>query len=63
MSSRTDIPPRVIPFRISLSFRIVSATSSFRREEGGTIIATGTPEQIARNPESLTGQFLKDKVH
>src|SRR5659263_100166 len=26
MSSRTDIPPRVIPFRISLSFPMVSAT-------------------------------------
>ena len=30
---------------------------------GGRIVATGTPEQIARNPASLTGLFLKDKVH
>ena len=30
---------------------------------GGRIVATGTPEQIARNPSSLTGLFLKDKVH
>ncbi len=26
---------------------------------GGTIVATGTPEQIAQVPESYTGQFLK----
>src|SRR5699024_7250568 len=26
---------------------------------GGTIIATGTPEEIADVPESYTGQFLK----
>ena len=28
-------------------------------EEGGTIIATGTPEEVARHPESYTGHFLK----
>jgi len=27
-------------------------------EQGGNIIATGTPEQIARNPQSHTGRFL-----
>ena len=27
-------------------------------EDGGNIIATGTPEQIARNPQSHTGRFL-----
>ena len=26
---------------------------------GGRIVATGTPEQVADNPESLTGQYLK----
>jgi excinuclease ABC subunit A len=31
-------------------------------DKGGRIVATGTPEEIARNPDSLTGQFLKDKV-
>ena len=31
-------------------------------DKGGRIIATGTPEQIAGNPESLTGQFLKGKI-
>jgi excinuclease ABC subunit A len=26
--------------------------------EGGRVIATGTPEEVARNPKSYTGQFL-----
>ena len=26
---------------------------------GGTVVAVGTPEQIAAVPESYTGQFLK----
>ena len=26
---------------------------------GGRVIATGTPEQVAENPESLTGKYLK----
>ncbi|HQA04732.1 MAG TPA: excinuclease ABC subunit UvrA [Clostridiales bacterium] len=26
---------------------------------GGTIVATGTPEQVAENPNSFTGEFLK----
>ena len=29
---------------------------------GGTVIAAGTPEQIAEIPESYTGQFLKPKL-
>ncbi len=28
-------------------------------EKGGNIVATGTPEDIAKNPQSYTGQFLK----
>ena len=28
-------------------------------EEGGRIIAQGTPEQVASNPASLTGRFIK----
>ncbi len=28
-------------------------------DEGGTVVATGTPEQIAAVPESYTGQYLK----
>lgn len=31
-------------------------------EFGGEIIATGTPEEIAENPRSLTGKFLKDEL-
>jgi excinuclease ABC subunit A len=27
---------------------------------GGQIIAEGTPEQIAKNPKSYTGKYLKD---
>lgn len=34
---------------------------------GGTVVATGTPEQIASNPNSVTGKFLdktlRDGVH
>ena len=26
---------------------------------GGTIVATGTPEEVAENPHSFTGQYLK----
>lgn len=29
---------------------------------GGTIIATGTPEEVAANPVSYTGQYLKGKL-
>jgi excinuclease ABC subunit A len=29
-------------------------------EEGGEIIAQGTPEEIAKNPKSYTGKFLKE---
>ncbi len=29
---------------------------------GGNIVATGTPEQIASNPNSLTGKFLKKEL-
>ena len=29
---------------------------------GGTVVATGTPEQIAECEKSYTGQFLKEKL-
>lgn len=29
---------------------------------GGRIIATGTPEEVAANPNSVTGEFLKEKL-
>lgn len=28
-------------------------------DRGGTIVTTGTPEQVAKEKESYTGQFLK----
>ncbi len=28
-------------------------------DRGGEVIATGTPEQVAKNPQSYTGQYLK----
>ena len=28
-------------------------------ERGGTIVATGTPEDIAKNKKSYTGQYVK----
>lgn len=29
---------------------------------GGTVVATGTPEEVAKIPESFTGQFVKDML-
>ena len=29
---------------------------------GGSIVACGTPEEVARCPESFTGQFLREKI-
>ena len=29
---------------------------------GGNIIATGTPEEVAREPKSYTGQFIKGQL-
>ncbi|MCC6503555.1 MAG: excinuclease ABC subunit UvrA [Deltaproteobacteria bacterium] len=31
--------------------------------EGGEIVVTGTPEDVAKNPESLTGKYLKKVLH
>ena len=28
-------------------------------EEGGRIVALGTPEQVAQNPDSVTGRYLR----
>lgn len=30
---------------------------------GGTIVAAGTPEEIAGTPESLTGRYLRTRMH
>ena len=32
-------------------------------KRGGQIVATGTPEQVARNPRSHTGRFLAQALH
>jgi excinuclease ABC subunit A len=32
-------------------------------EKGGRIIAKGTPEQVAKNPASYTGRYLKPELH
>ncbi|MBR6378248.1 MAG: excinuclease ABC subunit UvrA, partial [Oscillospiraceae bacterium] len=29
---------------------------------GGRVVAEGTPEQVAQNPESFTGQYLKKVI-
>jgi excinuclease ABC subunit A len=31
-------------------------------DDGGRIIATGTPEEVAKNPGSYTGQFLRKEL-
>jgi excinuclease ABC subunit A len=31
-------------------------------DDGGRVIATGTPEQVAKVAGSYTGQFLKDEL-
>lgn len=31
-------------------------------EKGGNVVATGTPEQIAANPDSITGRYLAAKL-
>jgi excinuclease ABC subunit A len=31
-------------------------------DEGGRIIATGTPEEVAKNHDSFTGRFLREKL-
>jgi excinuclease ABC subunit A len=32
-------------------------------EAGGEIVACGTPEEVAGNPRSFTGQFLRRVLH
>jgi len=32
-------------------------------EKGGAIVAQGTPEEIIKNPKSVTGKFLKDELN
>ena len=32
-------------------------------DRGGEIVACGTPEEVARDPRSFTGQFLRRVLH
>ena len=41
----------------------VKIASEMCIRDSGTIIATGTPEEVAANPTSYTGQYLKEKLH
>jgi excinuclease ABC subunit A len=31
-------------------------------ENGGRILAVGTPEEVAKNKKSITGKYLKEKL-
>ncbi|HBH62662.1 MAG TPA: hypothetical protein DDX85_13195, partial [Nitrospiraceae bacterium] len=31
-------------------------------EAGGMIVASGTPEEVASDPKSFTGKFLREKL-
>lgn len=31
-------------------------------ENGGNVVATGTPEEISANSASITGQYLREKL-
>lgn len=31
-------------------------------ENGGHLVAFGTPEEVAKNPKSVTGEYLRDKI-
>ena len=32
-------------------------------DKGGTVVATGTPEEVADNPNSFTGQYLRKALN
>ena len=42
-----------------LALTMLLALTACGGSGGGTIVATGTPEQVAQNPTSFTGQYLK----
>jgi excinuclease ABC subunit A len=31
-------------------------------EKGGQVVAKGTPEEVANNPKSITGKYLKEHL-
>ena len=36
-----------------------AAVACLESEGGGTLVACGTPEEVAQNPASYTGQYLR----
>ena len=36
-----------------------SSDSNINRDKGGTVIAEGTPEEVAESPVSYTGKYIK----
>ena len=55
-------PYRPAPQRsiITIGLGRVGATRPEGGVKGGTILATGTPEQVSAQRDSYTGQFLRD---
>ena len=47
---------------MGLEFRRVLFRSPEGGDGGGEIVAVGTPEDVAREPRSYTGQYLKDML-
>ena len=41
---------------------IMKSISAFSNNEGGKIVACGTPEEIVKIPSSYTGQYLKEHL-
>ena len=39
--------------------KIQAAIDTCFLDGGGTVVASGTPEEVAENPRSYTGMFLK----
>jgi excinuclease ABC subunit A len=39
---------------------VIDGTQSQRGDKGGEVVAEGTPEQVAQEPRSYTGGYLKE---
>ena len=58
-----DINPLVVGHTLVIPRREVDYIFDMGPEggkAGGTIVAAGTPEELADNPDSVTGPFLKE---
>ena len=47
---------------ITIFQRLIDQGATVGGESGGRIVAAGTPEDVAANPESITGRYLKELV-